>query len=110
LHNVCFLQQNIFCSESKVLGLCGDSNQADVYRIDPTSAARTQSFQVPAWHDLKGAQSSSDVNALVVPDQNPSTAKFNHSIWIPPLVLTTILEAKSLVPSDSSFVGEISRI
>jgi len=49
---------------------------------------------------LKGTQSSSDVNALVVPNQNPSTAKFNHRIWIPPLVLTTILEAKSLVPSD----------
>jgi hypothetical protein len=35
LHNVSYLQENLFCSESKILGLCGCDDLADVYRIDP---------------------------------------------------------------------------
>jgi hypothetical protein len=41
LHNVSYLQQNILCSESKALGLFGDSRQAEVYRIVPTSASKS---------------------------------------------------------------------
>jgi hypothetical protein len=62
LHNVSYLQENLFCSEAKVLGLCGDGKQAEVYRIDPTSASRALEFQVPSWRDLKGSQSSSEVD------------------------------------------------
>jgi hypothetical protein len=43
---------------------------------------------------------SADVGALVVPDQNPTIAKFKNSLWVPPLVLLSILEAQSLVPAD----------
>jgi len=100
LHNVSYLQENIFCAESKVLGLCGDDKQAEVYRIDPSSAARSIEFPAPAWRDLKGSQSAGDVEALSVPDQGPAMARFNHSLWIPPLVLTTILEAKTLLPAE----------
>jgi hypothetical protein len=49
LHNVSYLQENIFCAESKVLGLCGNDKQAEVYRIDPSSAARSIEFPAPAW-------------------------------------------------------------
>ncbi len=80
LHNVSYLQENIFCAESKVLGLCGNDKQAEVYRIDPSSAARSIEFPAPAWWDLKGSQSAGDVEALSVPDQGPSMARFNHSL------------------------------
>jgi hypothetical protein len=54
LHNVSYLQENLFCSEAKVLGLCGDGKEAEVYGIDPTSASWALEFQVPSWQDLKG--------------------------------------------------------
>jgi hypothetical protein len=54
---------------------------------------------VPAWRDLKGVQVGADLDALVVADQNTSVVKFKNSLWIPPLVLSKILEAKSLVPA-----------
>jgi hypothetical protein len=100
LHNANFLQENIFCSESKVLGLCGDGRQAEVYRIDPVSASKSIEFPVPTWRDIKSSQSNKDVDALIVPEQSPTIARFNQSLWIPPLVLTTFLEAKSLVPAE----------
>jgi len=49
---------------------------------------------------LKGVQSGSDLDALVVPDQNPLMARLKNSLWVPPLVLSNILDAKSLAPSD----------
>jgi hypothetical protein len=84
LHNVCFLQENIMCSESKILGLCGSEEHAEVYQVDSVSASRTLELRVPSWHDLKGSQSEADVDALMVPDQNPTTAKFKNGIWTPP--------------------------
>jgi len=100
LHNVSYLQQNLFWSESKILGLCGDDSRADVYRIDSKSASLPLELIVPAWRDLKGVQQGSDLNALVVPEQNPMVTKVKNSIWVPPLVYSTILEAKSMDPSD----------
>jgi len=98
LHNVCYLQENIFCSEANVLGLTGEDSQAEVYRIDPKSASMPLELSVPAWRDLKGVQVGADLDALVVADQNTSVVKFKNSLWIPPLVLSKILEARSLVP------------
>jgi hypothetical protein len=100
LHNVSFLQENLFCSESKVLGLCGDDAQADVYRIDPDSASSSLELQTPLWRDLKNLQPGADLNGLLVPDQNPPMARFKNSMWIPPLVSTSILEAKNLSPEE----------
>jgi hypothetical protein len=71
-----------------------------VYRIDPASASKSIEFQVPSWRDLKSSQSIRDVDALSIPDQNPAVAQLNQSLWIPPLVLNSILEAKSLVPAE----------
>jgi hypothetical protein len=99
LHNVSYLQENLFCSESKVLGLCREGNQADVFRVDSKSATGSLELSVPAWRDLKNLQPGSDLDSLVVPDQNPSTAHFKNSMWIPSLVSVAILEADSLIPS-----------
>ena len=100
LHNVSYLQENLFCSESKILGLCGSDDLADVYRIDPKTASSTLEIPVPTWRDLKGTQSSGDVETLVVADQNPTMARFKNSFWVPPLVSVSILEAKSLLPAE----------
>jgi len=99
LHNVSYLQENIFCTEAKVLGLCGDDRQAEAYRIDSKSASTALEIQVPVWRDLKGTQSVTNIEALVVTDQGPPMAHFKNGLWVPPLVLATILEAKSLVPA-----------
>lgn len=73
--------------------------QADVYQVDSMSAVRALEFGVPAWRDLKGVQSESEVDALAAPEQNPSMTQVKNSVWIPPLVLVTILEAQSMNPA-----------
>jgi hypothetical protein len=57
LHNLSYLNENIFCSEAKVLGLSGQEERAEVYRVDPKSASQGLEISVPAWRDLKGTQS-----------------------------------------------------
>jgi hypothetical protein len=99
LHNICYLQENIMCPESKILGLCGVDEHAEVYQVDPNSASCALEFKVPTWRDLKGAQAEADIVALTVPDQNPSSTKVKNSIWLPPLVSLTVLEAKSQNPA-----------
>jgi hypothetical protein len=99
LDNVTYLQENVFCAESKVLGLCGDDVHADVYRLDSKSASTAVEFSAPNWRDLKGVQSEVDVEALVVPDQNPSQTRLKLGLWVPPLVSLAILEAKSMLPA-----------
>jgi len=98
LHNVSYLQENLFCNEAKILGLCGDDSQAEVYRIDPKSAANALEISAPAWRDLKGMQVGTDLDSLTVQEQTATRIK--NSLWIPPLVLTSVLEAKSLAPAD----------
>jgi len=63
LHNVSYLKENVFCSESQILGLCGDNSQAEVLHIDSNSASTQNEFSVPTWRDLKGVQSGSDLDA-----------------------------------------------
>jgi hypothetical protein len=99
LHNVSFLQENIFCAESKLLGLLGGTSRAEVYRIDPISASLDLEFQSPVWRDLKNVASADLVNNLQVPDQNPSVFRGKVSLIVPPLVKDAILELGSLVPS-----------
>jgi hypothetical protein len=96
---LCYLQENIMCSESNILGLCGVDEHAEVYQVDPVSASRAFEFKVPTWRDLTGAQAEADIDALMVPDQNPSSAKVKNSVWLPPLALLTVLEAKSQNPT-----------
>jgi hypothetical protein len=100
LHNVSYLQENLFCNEAKILGLCGDDSQAEVYRIDPKSAANALEISAPAWRDLKGMQVGTDLDSLTVQEQTASITRIKNSLWIPPLVLTSVLEAKSLAPAD----------
>ena len=99
LHNMSYLHENIFCSEAKVLGLCGNDSQAEVYRDDLRSASTSLELPVPTWRDLKGLQPGTDLDSIVVPDQNPPVARFKNSLWIPPLILTTMLEVNSLDPA-----------
>jgi len=93
LHDICYLQENVFCSESKILGLSGDGDHAEVYQIDSDTAAGSLELVVPLWRDLKGAQSPEGFDALVVPDQNPSVLRIKNSLLIPPLDLNSILES-----------------
>jgi hypothetical protein len=99
LHQVSFLQENIFCSDSKLLGLLGGQAEASIYRIDPVSASMDFETTAPVWRDLKAATSTDHVIALTVPEQNPSVYRGKSSLVVPPLVLTTILEAKTLCPA-----------
>jgi hypothetical protein len=99
-HSIHFKQQNLFCSESKLLGLLGGGSKADCYHIDPASATKDLEFNAPVWRDLKGATDAAAVQALQVPDQNPPVFRGKSSILIPPLVLTAILESTSLDPSQ----------
>jgi hypothetical protein len=99
-HNIHFRQQNLFCSESKLLGLMGGGQKAECYRIDPASAVIDLEFNAPAWRDLKGAQDAAAVKALQVPDQNAQVFRGKSSIIVPPLVLTAILESTSLDPTE----------
>ncbi len=72
LHNVSYLQENLFCKESKILGLCGENSRAGVFRLDSKSASTALEFLVPLWRDLKAIQTENDLDTLVVPEQNPS--------------------------------------
>jgi hypothetical protein len=98
-HTVHFHQQNLFCTESKLLGLLGGGTKADCYRIDPASASQDLEFNAPIWRDLKGAVNAAAVVALQVPEQNPSVFHGKCCIIIPPLVLTAILDTASLDPA-----------
>jgi hypothetical protein len=99
-HNVQYHQQNLFCTESKLFRPIGRGSKADCYRIDPISAIQDIEFNAPVWRDLKGAPDEAAVGALQAPDQNPTVHRGKTSILVPPLVLTTILEATSLEPAQ----------
>jgi hypothetical protein len=99
LHHVSFLQENLFCPDSKLLGLLGGTAEAVAYRIDPVSASADFEVAVPIWRDLKAVASAENVASLTVPDQNPSVFRGKNSLVVPPLVLTTILDAKTLCPA-----------
>jgi hypothetical protein len=70
LHRVNYQGQNLFCTESKLLGLLGGGASADCYRIDPTTLFQDGELQTPTWGDLKGATTSEAVNLLQVGEQN----------------------------------------
>ncbi len=99
LHHVNFLQENLFCHDSKLLGLSGGTAKAALYRIDPVSAAADFETPTPVWHELKAVTSADHVASLIVPDQNPPVFWGKNSIVVPPLVLNSILESKTLCPS-----------
>jgi hypothetical protein len=99
LHQINFLQENIFCTDSKLLGLLGGLAKATAYRIDPTSASSDFEIPVPTWRDLKSVTSVESVSLLTVPEQNPPVFRGKNSIIIPPLVLSACLEAKTLCPA-----------
>jgi hypothetical protein len=85
LHNVCYLQENIMCSESKILNLCRVDEHAKVYQVDPISASRALEFKVPTWRDLKGAQ------AVKTKDSYSTSVRIPMSIIIGPIALPSTL-------------------
>lgn len=99
LHQASFLQENIFCSDSKLLGLSGGPAVAELYRIYPVSASADFETTTPVWHDLKNVTSVENVASLTVSVQNPSAFHGKNSLVVPPLVLSSILEAKTLCPA-----------
>jgi hypothetical protein len=99
LHQVNFLQENIFCSDSKLLGLFGGLAEATAYHIDPSSASSDFEIPVPSWRDLKSATSVENVSSLTVPEQNPTVFRGKNSIIVPPLVLIACFQAKTLCPA-----------
>lgn len=68
-HTVQYQTQNLFCSESKLLGLSGVGPKVDCYRLDPATLFQEVEFQMPSWRDLKGATTPEAVCALQVADQ-----------------------------------------
>jgi len=63
---------------------------------------------------LSGCQSESDVKSLSVPEQNPILVRGKACLWIPPLVLTTIMEenlgsAAALIPVLSAKFQEFDK-
>ncbi len=42
-----FKQQNLFCTELKLLGLLGGVSKVDCYRIDPASVTQDLEFNAP---------------------------------------------------------------
>jgi hypothetical protein len=113
-HSLQYQSQNLFCSEAKLWGLSGGESRADCYRTDPTSLFQDVEVPIPSWRDLKGATTPDAVRLLQVGDQNPSLFKGKLGIIVPPLVLTSILEANtmdptSLIPILSSKFQEFDR-
>jgi hypothetical protein len=76
LHNISFLQENLFCTDSQLLGLSGGDAAAEVYRIDPVSAATDFEIPTPVWRDLKAVVTAENVASLTVPEQNPPVFGF----------------------------------
>jgi hypothetical protein len=62
---------NLFCPDSKLLGLSDGAAEAVVYRIEPISAAGDFESFVPVWRDLKVVAFAENVASLIVPEQNP---------------------------------------
>jgi hypothetical protein len=100
LHQVSFIQENVFCPESKLLGLVACEAEADIYRIDPISSSSDFETTTPLWRDLKSATSAESVASLVIPDQNPPIFRGKSSLIVPPLDLTAILDANTLCPAS----------
>jgi len=98
-HTVHYQGQNLFCTESKLLGFFGGGALADCYRFDPTTLFQDIEFQTPTWRDLKGATTPEMVNLLQVGEQNSSSFKGKLGMIVPPLVLTSILEAGTMDPA-----------
>jgi hypothetical protein len=98
LHNMHCLQANVYRAVPKLVALCGEGVTADCYRIDPTTSFSNLEFNTPLWRDLKGVTDEEGIKKLFPQEQPSSTFKGKRMMLIPPLVLSTILEAKSLSP------------
>jgi len=99
LHNVHCFQANVYRPEPKLVALCGGDSRADCYRIDPTSTFSDLEFFTPVWRDLKGISNEDALKSLLPQDQSTNVFKGKRSIMVPPLVWSTILETKSLLPA-----------
>jgi hypothetical protein len=98
LHNMHCLQANVYRAVPKLVALCGDGVTADCYRIDPTTSFSNLEFNTPLWRDLKGVADEEGLKKLLPQEQSSSTFKGKRIMLIPPLVLSTIFETKSLSP------------
>jgi hypothetical protein len=99
LHNLHCLQANVYRSVPKLVALSGDGVSADCYRIDPTMSFTDLEFNTPLWRDLKSAADEVSIKILLPQEISNCIYKGKQTMVVPPLVLTTILESKSLSPA-----------
>jgi len=82
-HSVQYQIQNLFCSESKLLGLSRGSQRADCYRLDPTTNTKLEGFErcnIPRSGSLVTSRRSESFNvqrkarnggSSISPNNNP---------------------------------------
>jgi hypothetical protein len=99
-HNVHYHSQNLFYSESKLLGLPVSGARTDCFHLYPISLFQDVEIQTPNWRGLKGATSLDVINLLQIAEHNPSVFRGKLGLIIPPLVLVTILEADVTNPAS----------
>jgi len=99
LHNLHCLQANVYRSVPKLVALSGDVVSTDCYRIDPTTSFTGLEFNTPLWRDLKSAADEDSIKKLFPQEISNCIYKGKQTMVVPPLVLTTILEATSLSPA-----------
>jgi len=98
LHNVHCLPANVYRPVPEMVALRGDGVSADCYRIDPSSSFTDLEFSTPLWRDLKSVADEDSLKKLLPQEPSSSAFKGKQTMLVPPLVLVTILETKSLSP------------
>ncbi len=100
LHQVHVLGPSIVFPEEKVVALSGSTQSADIFKLRKDSLFQDHDIPVPKWASLKGADSVDSLNALTVPETNPTKLRCKSILMLPPLVSTTILTSPSLDPFE----------
>jgi hypothetical protein len=98
LHNVHCLPANVYRPVPKMVALRGNGVSGDCYCIDPSSSFADLEFSTPLWRDLKSVADEDSLKKLLPQEPLSSAFKGKQTMLVPPLVLVTILETKSLSP------------
>ncbi len=100
LHQAHVLGPSTVFPDEKLVALSGADSTADIFKLCKDSLFQDRDIPVPKWASLKGADSVKSLEALVVPDTNPSKLWCKSILVIPPLVSTTIMTSPSLDPFE----------
>ncbi len=97
-HQVHVLGPNLVHSEEKVLALTEFGNPASCFRLHIESLFHPVEVNVPKWTQLKNANSIDSIHALTTSDNTSSKLRSKNIMIVPPLVLSTIVNAGTLDP------------